>query len=154
MAHSTVLSVLWVKFEICILAKFRADVLFASNFMILPQISKQISSSELTSYEKKLENEKPELSCTNTWSLPKKIPKFMESSVCSKKKTEVQILIISSGTLFFFGVPFADDSSYVTHFRAYFCAALGPVACANLCSLSSEFQQLLCPTSQAVTTKA
>ena len=60
-----------------ILAKFRSGVLCASNFMILPQIGELISSSELTSHEKSLENGKQELQgfaknfgpkfCQNSW---------------------------------------------------------------------------------------
>ena len=101
MEHSTAL---WVKFEICILAKFNSDVLY-STFKILPQISKLISSSQLTSHEKSWENEKAELSCTNSWSLSKVLPKFMESSCRSQKKTELGVHL---HTFFFSGVQFAD----------------------------------------------
>ena len=110
--------------------KFRSVVLCASNFMILPQINKLISSSELTSHEKNLEIEKPELSCTNTWSLSKVLPKFMESLswFLSKKKTEPGLDLknfkCAPAHFFLGGAICRRDAWYVTHFRAYFCASL------------------------------
>ena len=56
--------------------------------MVLAQIRKQISSTELTSYEKSLENKRLEFSCTNTWSLSKILSKFMETSFRTKKKAQ------------------------------------------------------------------
>ena len=53
-------SVLCLKFEICrfcTLAKFRADVLFPHNFLILLHAGKQISSPLLRSSAKSLEKE-------------------------------------------------------------------------------------------------
>ena len=59
-------------------SKFRVDILFSNNVMILLQTSKQIRFSCLTSCTKSVEKGKPKLSCTYLWNLFKISPKLLE----------------------------------------------------------------------------
>ena len=84
--------VLCLTFEICTFAKFRVDLLYSHNSMLLlsSHTGKQKKSplAKLTLSAKGFENEKPRLSCIDFWNLSKISPKFPESSFHSKKKSQ------------------------------------------------------------------
>ena len=92
-----------MKFEICILAKFRTDVVFARNFMVLAQTSKQISSTELTSYEKKLRKQETRAFLHK---YVKPVQKFVQvhgKLISLKKKTLRGLDLKNFKTLYFLG---------------------------------------------------